>query len=338
MNDAHSFQLPDAPPIPGLTFRTFRDDSDFQALVDVIAACQEHDQVDPLSPEAGIPTVAELAQSFSEAENIDLSRDMLLVTIADQVVGFQWVRWWTQADGTWVYYHRGRVVPEWRSQGIGTATLHWAERHIRDLAAARPTDTSAVYQANTTTHEKDYNHLLLQEGYSPVHSFIELGYDHRHPLPEPALPSGFELRPARPEHYRAIWEANEEAFADEWGHREPDAAAFLKFLGNLLTNPHFDPELWQVAWHDDEIAGVALCEITARGVGEISDLSVRPAWRGYGLARALLIHAVHALKSRGLEHIRIFTDADDPFGARSLYESIGFRVLTEYLRYRKPVL
>ena len=27
------------------------------------------------------------------------------------------------------------------------------------------------------------------------------------------------LEAAAPEHYRAIWEANEEAFEDEWGHR-----------------------------------------------------------------------------------------------------------------------
>ncbi len=47
--------------------------------------------------------------------------------------------------------------------------------------------------------------------------------------------------------------------------------------------------------------------------------------------------AVRALKARGLAHIRIFTDADDPFRARTLYESVGFRVVTEYLRYRKPL-
>lgn len=335
MADSDAIHLPDAPPITDLGFRAFRDEGDFAAMVAVIAACQEHDRVDPLSPEAGIPTVSELAESFATAENIDLRRDLLLVTLDGQVIGFQWVRWWTQADGTRVYYHRGRVVPAWRGRGIGTATLRWAERHSRALAAQ--TGGPAVLQANTTTHEQDYNRLLLTEGYMPVHSFIEMGYDHASALPDAPLPPDFERRPAHPEHYRAIWEANEEAFAEEWGRREQDPAAFLKFLTNLLTNPHFDPDLWQIAWHGDEVAGVALCEVTARGVGEISDLSVRPRWRGHGLARALLVAAVQALKARVLEHIRIFTDADDPFGARSLYESIGFRVVTEYIRYRKPI-
>ncbi|MGQ9889250.1 MAG: GNAT family N-acetyltransferase [Aggregatilineales bacterium] len=335
MNRADAVRLPDAPPLPGLSFRPFRDEGDFAAMAAVIAACQERDRVDPLSPAAGIPTVAELAESFSAAENIDLRRDLLLATLDGQVIGFQWVRWWTQADGTRVYYHRGRVVPAWRGRGIGTAMLRWAERHSRALAAQA--GGPAVLQANTTIHEQDYNRLLLAEGYTPVHSFIELAYDSASPPPETPLPPGFERRPALPEHYRAIWEANEEAFADEWGRRAHDPVAFLKFLASLLTNPRFDPDLWQVAWHGDEVAGVALCEITARGVGEITDLSVRARWRGRGLGRALLAAAVRALKARGLAHIRVFTDADDPFGVRALYERAGFRVAAEYLRYRKPL-
>ncbi len=329
--------LNDAPSIEGLTFRYFADEADFVALVAVIESCQGHDKVDPLSPEAGIPTLEELKTSFSEAENIDLHRDMLLVTLYDEVIGFQWVRWWTQADGTWVYYHRGRVVPQWRGQGIGTATLHWAERHIRELVQIHPTEGKAVYRANTTSHEAAYNELLVAEGYTPVHSFIELGYDDTNGLPDEALPAGFMLKPVTPEHYRAIWEANEEAFAEEWGHRAANDEGYIRFLGNILANPGFDPALWQVAWQGDQVAGVALCEINKRGVGEIAELSVRKPWRGQGLARALLVHAVMALKARDPRHIRIFTDTDDALGARTLYQSAGFRVLTEYIRYQKPV-
>lgn len=333
MSDDKNVRLPDAPPISGLSFRQFRDESDFAALVSVIESCQVHDKVDPLSSQAGIPTVAELTESFATAENIDLNQDMLIVLLNDRVIGFQWVRWWTQADGTWVYYHRGRIIPEWRGQGIGTATLRWAERRIRELAEIHPTNGLAVFRANTTSHEKEYNELLLTEGYLPIHSFIELGFDDANPLPEKTLPEDFKLKSAMPADYRKIWEANEEAFAEEWGHRRATDADYIKFLGN----PNFNPSLWQIAWRDDEVAGVALAEITERGVGEITDLSVRKHWRGEGLARTLVICAVHALKSRDVKQIRIFTDADDPFGARTLYESVGFRLLTEYIRYQKDV-
>lgn len=325
--------LPDAPPLPGLNFRLFRGEADFAAMVAVIEGCQENDKVDPLSPEAGIPSVSELAASFSQAENIDLHRDVLLVELDQRVIGFQWLRWWTQADGTWIYYHRGRVLPQWRGRGIGTATLRWAERRIRELARLHPTNGRAVFRANTTSHEKEYNELLLNEGYTPIHSFIELGYDDTRPLPDADLPDGFTLRAAQPDHYRQIWEANEEAFEDEWGRRPPTEHDYIRFLGN----PNFDPSLWQVAWAGETIAGVALCEINERGVGEITDLSVRKPYRNQGLARVLIVQAVRTLKARQPKHIRIFTDSSDPFGARKLYESVGFRVLTEYIRYQKPI-
>ncbi|MBZ0294879.1 MAG: GNAT family N-acetyltransferase [Anaerolineae bacterium] len=337
MTDYQYLELPDAPSLPGLAFRRFADVSDFAAMVAIIEACQDYDQVDPLSSEAGVPTVAELKDSFSQADNIDLAEDMLLVSLDGTVIGFQWVRWWTQADDTWIYYHRGRVTPRWRGHGIGTATLRWAENRIRQLVQAHGTVGRAVFQANTTSREATYNELLVTEGYTPVHSFIELGYDESHPLPQAEMPAEFELRPATPADYRAIWQANEEAFVDEWGHRRTTDEDYIKFLGNIVSNPGFDPALWQIAWHGDEVAGVALSEIRGRGVGEISELSVREAWRGQGLARALLVGAVRALQQRDVKHIRIFTDAADAFGARSLYESVGFRSLTEYIRYQKPV-
>ena len=336
MSDTYSLRLPDAPDIPDLSFRYYRDESDFTALVAVIEACQEHDQVDPLSSEAGIPSVEELSRAFSEAENIDLYSDMLLVCLGEKVIGFQWVRWWEQADGIWVYYHRGRVVPEWRQHGIGTATMHWAERRILERVDAHGSRGNAVMQANTTVHEAAYNQVLLEAGYAPVHSFVEMAYDFdQHVrLPENQLPEGFRLVPAAAAHYRAIWQANEEAFAEEWGHRRVTDEDYILFVANVLENPGFDPSLWQVAWYGEEIAGVALCEINEHGVGEISELSVRERWREQGLGRALLVNALYALQARGLAHVRIFTDSNE---ARRLYESVGFRVLTEYMRYQKPI-
>lgn len=337
MTDFQFIQLPDGPPLTGLAFRRFADASDFAEMVTVIEACQEYDQVDPLSSEAGVPTVTELKDLFSHAENIDLTQDMLLVVLDGVVIGFQWVRWWIQADDTRIYYHRGRVIPRWRGHGIGTATLRWAEGRIRQLVRAHKSFGRAIFQANTTSREAAYNELLVTEGYTPVHSFIELGFNDSEDLPHLELPDGFVLKPATPQDYRAIWQANEAAFADEWGHRHITEEDYIKFLGNILANPGFDPALWQVAWYGDEVAGVALSEIRAQGVGEISELSVRQAWRGRGLARVLLVNAIRALQAREVRHIRIFTDADDAFGARSLYERVGFRLLTEYIRYQKPV-
>jgi ribosomal protein S18 acetylase RimI-like enzyme len=212
--------------------------------------------------------------------------------------------------------------------------MRWAERRIIERVDQHRSRGNAVMQANTTMHEAAYNQVLLEEGYAPVHSFVEMAFDTVTALLEKSLPSGITLKAAAVPDYRAIWEANEEAFVEEWGHRRVSDEDYIIFVANVIENPGFDPSLWQVAWHGSEIVGVALCEITDRGVGEISELSVRETWRNQGLGRALLIHALYAFKSRGLDHVRVFTDSNP---ARQLYESVGFRVLTEYMRYQKPV-
>jgi ribosomal protein S18 acetylase RimI-like enzyme len=45
--------------------------------------------------------------------------------------------------------------------------------------------------------------------------------------------------------------------------------------------------------------------------------------------------ALQQLRERGIEHARLYTDADDGQGARSLYESLGFREVKQHIFYRK---
>ena len=72
-----------------------------------------------------------------------------------------------------------------------------------------------------------------------------------------------------------------------------------------------------------------------RGRGLIDEVSVRPAWRRRGLARALLTRALRDLRSRSVAVVRLNTGAEFPTRARDLYTSLGFRVVKEYMRYRK---
>ena len=53
------------------------------------------------------------------------------------------------------------------------------------------------------------------------------------------------------------------------------------------TRGDYVPELWQLAVHEDEIAGAAL-GFGGHGLGWILDLAVGPRWRRRGLGLALL--------------------------------------------------
>lgn len=73
-----------------------------------------------------------------------------------------------------------------------------------------------------------------------------------------------------------------------------------------------------------------------RGVGVIPQVAVRKAWQRRGIGRALMIAALRGLLDRGMWQVCIFTDADDTYGARSLYEIRGFQEVKQHIFYRKP--
>ena len=56
----------------------------------------------------------------------------------------------------------------------------------------------------------------------------------------------------------------------------------------------------------------------------VAELYVRPARRGQGLGRALMIEALGVAKAKGADTIDLGTSEDD-VAARALYESLGFR-------------
>lgn len=122
------------------------------------------------------------------------------------VVGYSMIRWWQERDDTWLYLHRGYLLPEHRDQGIGSAMLRWAEERIRRLVETHGTARTAVIGANAMISEQDATPLLLAAGYRRVFSLIELELGDLPQLPERGseLPAGIRTGPIRSSHY-AMW-------------------------------------------------------------------------------------------------------------------------------------
>ena len=66
-------------------------------------------------------------------------------------------------------------------------------------------------------------------------------------------------------------------------------------------------------------------------------ICVRRPWRRRGLARALIARSLQVLKDQGMTEAAPGVDAQNPNGARHLYESMGFRTVKEFVTYRKPM-
>jgi ribosomal protein S18 acetylase RimI-like enzyme len=324
-----------APDIPGLVFRPFRGVSDYAPMALLREQAGRVDKVDPRSARETIPTRDDIAQQFSEVPAG--TPDMLLVEVDGALVGYNRLLWWAEQDGTWVYLHLGWLLPAWRHRGIGTTMLRWAERRLRAIAPAHPTGGNAVLATNASSTERDATALVLANGYRQVHALSDMALRPLDQLPITTLPVDAELRHLEPDQYRAIYRAWKDAWSGIFLTTAESEQDYRDFLDDNVHVPGHDPALWHVAWHGDEVVGLVICRIR-RDVGIVPEVVVRPEWRRRGIARALLTHGLRAVRDRSIAEARIITDADDGQGARSLYESVGFREVKQHILYRKPMI
>ena len=329
--------VPGAPPIPGLVFRTFRGEPDIPRLVELMNTIEVADG------SFEILSVAALANYLANLAEFESTRDMLLAEVDGQLVAAA-QRLRVPRDDVLTYDLFGWVHPEWRRRGLGRAMLRYGEARQRERAAAEAAsgETRGAF-LSTWTHDSAVGNvaLLEAEDYQPVRWFFEMARPLDAPIPELALPDGMEFRRIDDEaQARVVLAADAEAFRDHWGAREMTEADVRRKLGD----PDCDLSLWQVAWAGDEVVGSVIAEIfpadnEASGIrrGWLDRVSVRRPWRRQGVGRALMAAALAELRRRGMEVASLGVDADNPTGALGLYEGLGFRQDKRSTAYRKPI-
>jgi mycothiol synthase len=327
--------VPDAPAIPGLRFRRFRDAADWTALADLHRDVAITDQDDE------IPTPDILRITLEHKAGFQIARDLLIAEIEGRVVaeasGTASIR-----DGYPVHSLVGRVHPEWRRRGIGRALLHWNERRARERAAAEPAlaSPSAVLGSWASEFEPGARTLYESEGYIVNRYAFTMINGHVQDAEPIAMPDGIALRPVTSDQHRAIFEADDEAFRDHFEHRAATEEDFVA----TFSLPELDTSLWMVGWDGDQLAGsvqtwIWPSENEALGVKRawLESVSVRRQWRRRGLARALIAASLVDLRSRGIEEALLGVDAENPNGALALYEGLGFEVKVRAMSYRKAL-
>ena len=319
------------PILRDITFRLGQGAQDAASYVAVLEACQDVDAIDLFSTLESIPTVEEMVEYLAH-----LASDKMLVAMVEgQMVGFVRLGWWEEEDGTWLYLHVGCVVPEWRGHGIGTAFVTWAEQRLREIATEHPTNGKGTFGANASSTETSATELLLHEGYTVYYTSAQMEYLNDTHEQTPDLPNGFTLRPATPEQYRSIWEAARRHWAGlTKASSVPTEEDYQEFLSMITPTP----DLLKVAWYQEEPVAIVQGSIAQEtNTGIIDDVIVASAYKRQGLAQALMLDCMRAMRERGTQRIRLHTDASNRHGARSLYEKLGFRVVKTFPRYRKPM-
>lgn len=173
------------------------------------------------------------------------------------------------------------------------------------------------------------------DGWEPVrHSYqmrIELADD----LPEPRWPEGITARTMQPGEEQRIYEANNEAFADDWHFR---SQPFERWSSDAFGRENFDRTLVWVAEEDGELVGFSANSwhfSEDPEFGWIGILGVRPRWRRRGLATALLYQSFRDFRRRGATRVGLGVDAQNTTGAVRLYERVGMHVARRNDTYEK---
>ena len=278
---------------------------------------------------------------YAHLTNSDPYRDCLVLDVEGEIAGYLRTEWLDEpGSGDRISEASIVLAPSIASQATYAALLAHGERRLLGDAAdriSRPGDRFRAWIHDTDAIQAS---AYREAGYAGVHRWYEMVRLTLDDLPDAPMPDGLQLRPVRPEHWRPIWEADIEAFSEDWDPNDASETGFQRFLGE----PDQVPALWQVAWDGDQIAGHVLVTINAeederfgRRRGVLDSVAVRRPWRRRGLARALIVRALGALRDHGQTSAALGVDVDNPNQALDLYTSCGFVVDLSGSVYEKSV-
>ena len=337
MLESDEFFFPGKLHIDGLTFRHFKGKEDYLKMLEVLQESKDTDQIEE------IDTLEVLSAQYAHLNNCDPFEDMLFVEIERKVVGFTRVFWEEVSQNRRLYIHESYLIPKWRGKGLEQLMLHFNEKRLSGIAADHPQDQPSLFQVEAMSTELEKIRLLQVSGYKPVRYFSEMVRPDLENIPQYTLPPGVEIRPAKPEHYRTIWEANNEAMGDHWDHVDYSEEDYQFWL---QADEEFQPELWKIAWDikSNQVAGMVLGFIDEnqnqkfnRKRGWPEDICVLRQWRKRGIAHALITETLREFKSHGMQEAAMYADTENPSGAFQLYTNLGFEPQKTKIVYQKPL-
>ena len=268
---------------------------------------------------------------------VDLTGDTRLVFAPNgELAGY--IEVWTTDPPTVHPQLWGRVDPRYEDLGIGTWILYWAEQRALQALEHLPAGLRFAPRVGTFHQGEKAKRLFEDFGYRHIRTFYHMLIEMDAPVPAPEFPEGIELRPfIKGEYDVAVWQAQNEAFRDHWGHHD---VTFEEWNHDRIEDSAFDPTLWFLAMDGDVIAGYAICRPHAfsdADRGWVRSLGVRSPWRKQGIGLALLRQAFHEFYRRGKRKVGLGVDAQNLTSALRLYENAGMHVDQAFDYYEKEL-
>lgn len=310
-----------------VVLRAYSGPEDHPAMNDVSNA------VRVFNGDPNIGTIADMDNYYGHLEHADLPRDCRLVELDGAVVAYGRASWNALANGEGQVDGILNIHPDHRGRGIEDLLVDHAIRRSGEIISIRGTAIRTRIILYVTGNDPHQARVAEGRGFAVVRSGAQLIRPSLDDIPDVPLPTGLEVRPIdrgdRAVH-RRIFDADARAFADSYGQQMASDAEFDEFI----HMPTFNPELWRVAFHGGEIAGQILNYMSEAPapdgslIGWTEAISVQPEFRRRGLARALLVASLQAVRDEGATAAGLGVDLQNPNQAQALYESLGFRIVS----------
>lgn len=249
---------------------------------------------------------------FLTSEEIDPNEDIRLAEAGGELVGYADV--WPHPHPThWVDI---RVAPE-ADVELARKLLNWSLGRVREREGDHV--IAGVWAAETRLKG-----VLKDASFERTRGSYRMRIEFDGELEEPRPPEGVRIRSMTPDDIAVAHATHQETFEDMWGFFPTPLEEWQHWF---LGDDH-DWSLFFLAEADGEAAGVALCrrKPTEPDIGAVRIVGVRRPWRRKGVGRALMLHAFHEFRRRGMRGASLGVDAESLTGAQRLYASVGMHV------------
>ena len=285
-----------------------------------------------------VGTVADMDNHYAHLENADLPLDCALVELDGRVVAYGRASRVELITGDQQVECIMNLEPDARGRGIEELLLGHALRRAEKIVAEFGLDRPIAVTAYVMARDESQRVAVEAAGFNRIRSGVQLVRPNLEEIPEMPLPNGFEIRRIEASDrvmHRRVWEAAALAFANSYGEQAQTENQYERWL----TSDEFDPPLWRVAFHGDDIAAQILNylgdpEPDGSRTGWTESISTQPEFRRRGLARALLAESLRTVRDAGATKAALGADSLNPNQAQSLYESMGFEVVSTTYDYR----
>jgi mycothiol synthase len=286
---------------------------DSTRLSEFITACRIVDGEDLVS------NVAE------ELRNCDASNTLCAVSPGGSLVAAGWIKPLTELRIAF----GGKIHPGFRKQGLGGRLIAWAEDRATELR--QPGKPIQLVITNESLGE-DAHRLYEKWGFEQIMAEEMRVSDLTLPFPSINLPDGMTRVAWSPETVLQFFQAYQDSFRDRPGFPHLSAQ---EWINSNLESEGFRPGLSILAQFSGIPVGFLTAEVFS-GLAWISQVGVAPAWRGKGLAKALIVETLQHFREEGFKEVALHVNVNNP-QAINLYSQLGFVYRLKRARYVKEI-